>query len=355
MSTLKTTNLQNASAASPAIVLAADGSATAQLSSINGGPLAGARNRIINGDARIDQRAAVVTTSSTYFVDRWLLGVVTSGAVQVAQSSTAPTGFDNSLLFDVTTADTSIAAGEYGAVLQYIEGYNVADLAWGTASAKTVTLSFWVRSTTTGTYCVKLGNSAADRSYIAEYTVSAANTWEYKTITVPGDTGGTWLKTNGVGIGVVFTFATGSTFQTTANSWATGNFLGTSNQVNLLASASNEIRITGVQLEPGTVATPFERRSYGQELALCQRYFEAGTGLLFASYTGGSFGGGVLNYQFKATKRVAPTQVFTAGTGSGSVTTFSTSTFVDRFAMWWNGTATQGDYREFTFTSSAEL
>ena len=258
---------------------------TPTVPSLNGGPLAGTRNRIINGDMRIDQRGAVVTTDGAYTVDRWQLGFVTSGAVQSAQSGDAPTGFGNSLLFDVTTADTSIAAGEYGVLTQYIEGLTTSDLAWGTASAQTVTLSFWVKSTTTGTYCVSFRNSGNSRSYVATYSVASANTWEYKTITVSGDTSGTWLGTNAVGIAIAFCFAVGSTFQTTAGAWQASNFLATSAQTNLLASTANEIRITGVQLEPGTVATPFERRPIGTELALCQRYFQVLTSLRLTGNT----------------------------------------------------------------------
>jgi hypothetical protein len=254
-------------------VLAADGSATANLSSLNGGALSGARNRIINGDCRIDQRASIITTTGSYFTDRWVVYANTTGAYQCAQSGAAPAGFTNSILFDVTTADTSIGASEFALISQTIEGLNTSDLSWGSASAQAITLSFWVNSTTTGTYYISIRNSAGNRSYIAEYSVSSANTWERKTITVPGDTSGTWLTTNGAGIILTFTFATGSTYQTTAGSWQAGNFLGTSAQINLLASTANEIRITGVQLEPGSVATPFERRSYGAELALCQRYY----------------------------------------------------------------------------------
>ena len=287
-----------------------------QTSALNGGPLAGLRNRIINGDMRIDQRAAVVTTHNAYTVDRWHLAFATTGAMQCAQSSDAPASFSASLLFDVTTADTSIAAGEYGVLAQYIEGLNVSDFAWGTASAQTATLSFWVKSTTTGTYCVSFRNSGNNRSYVATYSVVSANTWEYKTITVPGDTSGTWLGTNAVGISIIFSFATGSTFQTTAGSWQAGNFLGTSAQTNLLASTANEIRITGVQLEPGTVATPFERRSFGQELALCQRYFYKPS----VSYTEQSYGGGVgagtfTQIYFPTQMRATPT--ITAAWSSG--------------------------------------
>ena len=293
-----------------------------QVANLNGGPLAGTRNRIINGDMRIDQRAAVVTTNGAYTVDRWQLGFSTTGAVQVAKSSDSPSTFSNSLLFDVTTADTSIAAGEYAALTQYIEGFNAADLAFGSATAQTVTLSFWIKSTTTGTYCVSLRNGANNRAFVAEYSVAAANTWEKKTITISGDTSGTWLTDNGVGISVAFAFACGSTFQTAANTWAAGNFLGTSNQVNLLASTANEARITGVQFEPGSVSTPFERRSYGQELALCQRYYEITSAATYADYTPGGVSN-VLYGSYAVEKRASPsltlsatTQINTAAVGA---------------------------------------
>jgi hypothetical protein len=325
MSTIKTTNLQNASAANPAFVLAADGSATANLSSLNGGPIAGSRNRIINGDCRIDQRASIVTTTGFYFTDRWIVYANTTGAYQCAQSGVAPAGFTNSILFDVTTADTSIGASEFALISQTIEGLNTSDFSWGSASAQAVTLSFWVNSTTTGTYYVSIRNSAGNRSYIAEYSVSSASTWERKTITVPGDTSGTWLTTNGAGIILTFTFAAGSTYQTTAGSWQAGNFLGTSAQTNLLASTANEIRITGVQLEPGTVATPFERRSYGAELALCQRYFWKSTGtLVIAGQTTGAYGqqqSMILPVEMRATPTVS------VPSGSCGITAVCTNSF----------------------------
>jgi hypothetical protein len=337
MSTIKTTNLQNASAASPAFVLAADGSATANLSSLNGGPIAGSRNRIINGDCRIDQRASIVTTTGSYFTDRWVVYANTTGAYQCTQSGVAPAGFTNSIFFDVTTADTSIGAGEFALISQTIEGLNTSDLSWGSASAQAITLSFWVNSTTTGTYYVSIRNSAGNRSYIAEYSVSSANTWERKTITVPGDTSGTWLTTNGAGIILTFTFAAGSTYQTTAGSWQAGNFLGTSNQVNLLASTANEIRITGVQLEPGSVATPFERRSYGAELALCQRYYQA------SGFLVNNAGSVYTNYFFKQTMRAVPTVTTSSSSPS--------STTVDGFYLGPVGSAIGG----VAITASAEL
>lgn len=240
--------------------------------SLNGGPLAGARNRIINGDMRINQRNAVVSTTATYTIDRWGLYFSNGGTVQVSQSQDAPSTFTHSLLFDITGVDSSVAVGDYAYVVQFIEGLNTSDLAWGTSSAQTVTLSFWVKSTATGTYCVSLGNGAGNRSYVSEYTISMANTWQKKTITVPGDTSGTWLTDTGKGMSVRFTFMCGTNYQTTPNAWVTGNYVGTNGQTNLYSSTSNECRITGVQLETGNTTTPFERRSYTTELTLCQRY-----------------------------------------------------------------------------------
>jgi len=245
-----------------------------RVKNLNGGQLAGARNRIINGDMRINQRTTAATTTGAFGVDRWSLGILSTGAVSLAGSTaTAPVGFTHSLYLDVTTADTSIAATEFVGINQLIEGFNVADLGFGTANAKTITLSFWIRSTTTGTYCVSFCNSGSTRSYVATYTINAANTWEYKTISITGDTSGTWLTDSGAGLTVRFAFAAGSNFQTTAGSWQAGNYTATSAQTNLMALNTNDAYISGVQLEVGSVATPFERRSYTQELALCQRYY----------------------------------------------------------------------------------
>ena len=275
MSTLKTTNLQNASAASPAFVLAADGSATANLSSVNGGALSGTRNRILNGDMRLDQRNAgtsVTPTADSYVIDRFSAGMTQASKMTFQQSSTAPAGFNNSLSVTVASAPT-VGSSDWFGFFHKIEGFNVADLGFGTASASTVTLSFWVRSSVTGTYGGSLMNSAQNRSYPYTYTISAANTWEKKTVTIAGDTSGTWLTTNGTGLLLIYSLGAGSTFLGTANAWGTTNALGTSGQINWVTNAGATFYITGVQLEPGSTATPFERRSYGQELALCQRYF----------------------------------------------------------------------------------
>jgi hypothetical protein len=235
------------------------------------------RNRIINGAMVIDQRNAgvAVTTNDTFPVDRFRLSFANStGAFSAQQTTTAPAGFVNSLKYTTTTADASLGATEYAILYQAIEGLNIADLGWGTASAKSVTLSFWVRSSVTGTFGGSLRNSAGNRSYPFTYTISAANTWEYETITIAGDTSGTWLTTNGVGIYLSFGMGVGSTLAGTAGAWAAANYIGATGAVNLIATLNADLYITGVQLEKGTQATSFEYRQYGQELALCQRYYQ---------------------------------------------------------------------------------
>jgi hypothetical protein len=235
------------------------------------------KNRIINGDMRIDQRnaGASVTVSNgtiTYITDRWNIYEDTSGAISAQQSTTVPTGFTNSFLTTVTSAGTA-TSGQLCRLQQKIEGFNVADLGFGTVNAQSITISFWARSSLTGTYCVNVRNSAVDRSYVATYTISSANTFEYKTITIPGDTSGTWLANNGTGLIVCWDLGSGSSANTTAGSWVAGNKENTSAQANWIGTASATFYITGVQLEQNTTATPFERRLYNQELANCQRYY----------------------------------------------------------------------------------
>jgi len=279
MSTLRATNLQHASASSPAIVLASDSTATAQLSSLNGGALAGARNRIINGDMRIDQRnagASVTGNNSVYTVDRWVIAASQNSKLTVQQNAgsvTPPVGFVNYLGITSSSAYT-VPVGELFNVCQFIEGFNTADLAWGTANAKSVVLSFWVRSSLTGTFGGAFTNNAQDRSYPFSYSISSANTWEQKTITVAGDTTGTWLTNNSSGIKLWFGLGVGSTNSGTAGAWAAAQYLSATGATSVVGTNGATFYITGVQLEPGSVATPFERRSYGQELALCQRYFQ---------------------------------------------------------------------------------
>ena len=312
MSTVKSTNFQHPSATDPAIVLAADGTASTTVSSVNGGALAGMRNRIINGGMDIAQRGTsfAAIANATYSMDRWQWAQDGAMVCTVSQSTDVPNNtFQSSYKVDVTTVDSSIAAGDYAVIVQQIEGYNVRDLI-GT----TFTLSFWVKSPKTGVHCAQVKNGAVDRTFVKEYTIVAANTWEYKTLTVSGGliTAGTWNWTNGIGLNVAFALAAGSTFQTTADAWQTGNFVATANQVNVMDNTANDFFITGVQLEPGAVATPFERRIFGQELALCQRYFEisqSNLSLFSGNVTSGSLYQALVG--FKQTKRASPTITLT--------------------------------------------
>ena len=241
------------------------------------GGFVGMKNRIINGAMMIDQRnaGAAISTTAGFPVDRFQMALTAAiGSTFTAQqSSTAPTGFPNSFVWTVGTAGT--ATGTQSARFnQLIEGYNVADMGFGASGASTFTLSFWVRASVTGTYCVFFNNEALDRSYVAEYTISASNTWEQKTITVAGDISGTWLKTNGTGIRVGWNLGDGPDRNTTAGSWVSGFYTRTSSQTNFIGNAGATFYITGVQLEKGSTATSFDYRPYGTELALCQRYFE---------------------------------------------------------------------------------
>jgi hypothetical protein len=234
----------------------------------------GFRNRIINGDMRIDQRnEGAAASSGSFIVDRfpWFKG--TSGATVTAQrSSTAPTGFVNSLVFTVSTG-SSPAAADINALWQMVEGTSMADFGWGSAGALTVTMSFWVRGSVTGTYSVSFRNNASDKFYLATYTVNTADTWERKTITIPGETSGTWLTTNGIGMQIVWDIGYGSDFNGTAGSWGSSVIRRTSGSVQLVANTGATLYVTGVQLEVGNAATEFERRSYSQELEMCFRYF----------------------------------------------------------------------------------
>jgi hypothetical protein len=225
----------------------------------------------------IDQRnaGASVTPTNQYTLDRWN-AIVSAGSKfsvqQNAGSVTPPVGF-SSYLGVTSLSSYSITSSDYFYLQQAIEGLNVADLAWGTANAQPITLSFWVRSSLTGTFGGALSNSAQNRSYPFSYTISSANTWEQKSIMVAGDTTGTWLTTNGIGLSVFFSLGTGATFSGTAGAWVGATDVSATGAVSVVGTNGATFYITGVQLEQNTSATPFERRMYGQELANCQRYF----------------------------------------------------------------------------------
>jgi hypothetical protein len=238
----------------------------------------GFKNRLINGRMSISQRGTSFSTRSGYTLDRWTVSIPTPTTVATTQSTDAPTGFTNSLLVTVTTG-AALASPNY--LVQFIEGNNVADCAFGTASAHTVTISFWVKSSVTGTFGGSLRNYTAApatsfRGYPFTYTISSANTWEQKSITIPGDGvggAGQW-NTGAEGSFSVF-FDLGSASLTgTANAWASANLIGvTGTQTSLMTGNGNTFYLTGVQLEKGSTATSFDYRPYGTELALCQRYY----------------------------------------------------------------------------------
>jgi hypothetical protein len=242
------------------------------------------RNRIINGDMRIDARnnGASVSTApdNAYTVDRWRYGVSQSSKMTVQQNAgsvTPPAGFTKYLGITSSSA-YSVTTNDYFRMAQAIEGFNVADLGWGSANAATVTLSFWVRSSLTGTFGGALTNANNNRSYPFTYTISAANTFEYKTVTIAGDTSGTWATDNTVGIQLQFGLGVGTTYSGTAGSWSANLYVSATGATSVVGTSGATFYITGVQLEAGSVATPFQRRSYGQELALCQRYFFVSSG-----------------------------------------------------------------------------
>lgn len=240
------------------------------------------RNKIIGGDFTLNpwQRGATFTGQPTaaFGADRWRTNFVTSAVVDVLKIADAPTATEAGIFtqhchqLNCTTADASIAAGDNMQVTQPIEGFNAASFGFGQAGTRYVTLSFWVKSTKAGVYCVSLRNSGANRSYVAEYTINSTGTWEKKTVTLAVDTTGTWLYDSGIGVNLAFALAAGSNFQTTAGAWYAGNYLATSNQVNWLDSNSAAFKLALVQLEAGQVATPFEVRYFSIEKTLCTRY-----------------------------------------------------------------------------------
>lgn len=280
--------------------------------------LYGFKNRILNGQMVIDQRNAGALMNpmadSTYYLDRWRASSSQASKLSIGQNAgsvTPPAGFTNYMGFTSLSA-YSITSTDIFGIAQNIEGFNVADLGWGTANAQPVTLSFWVRSSLTGTFGGSFRNSASSRSYPISYTISSANTWEYKTITVAGDTSGTWLTTNGIGILLFFSLGSGSTYSGTAGSWSGSVYTSSTGATSVVGTNGATFYITGVQLEKGSTATSFDYRPYGTELQLCQRYYAkmtAGTG----AYTG--FGVGYqettsvayIVFKYPTTMRSSPT------------------------------------------------
>ena len=237
----------------------------------------GVRNLIINGDMRIAQRGTTATPSTGtayYTVDRFNFRDQNTGAYTIDQSTDAPTNFTHSTKITVTAADTSIASGERYWISTILEGQNISHLNFGSSDAQTVTLSFYVKSSLTGTFSGALQNNDYNRGYAFEYTISSANTWERKTITIAGDTTGTWLTTNGVGLRIFWDLGAASDRQITSGSWQVSSASAATGASQVIANNGATFYITGVQLEVGDTATPFEHRPYDMELARCQRYFQ---------------------------------------------------------------------------------
>jgi hypothetical protein len=342
---------------------------------INGGSASGYtgyKNRIINGGMVIDQRnngASVNMSATVYPVDRWIAFEDTDGTMTAQRSSVAPAGFINSVLITTTSADSSLAAAQYARIFQSVEGLNVADLAWGTASAATVTLSFWVQSSLTGTFGGSVYNSAFNRSYPFSYTISAANTWEQKTVTIPGDTTGTWLTTNGIGLGINFGLGTGSTFSGTAGAWTGSGLLSPTGAVSVVGTNGATFYVTGVQLERGSNATSFEFRDYGRELIMCQRYLPAWTtggsaSSPFGICSGGGATSAFLPLYYPVTPRVYPSGITVSAVNhwqlAGNTTTnmafnASSLSFLEVAITVASGLASASAYRCFSNTASAYI
>ncbi len=328
-----------------------------------------ALNKIINGNMLVAQygtTGTAVAGGSYLACDRWKAWEASDAAVTVSQETDGPTGkFTKCLKYNITTADASITAAQFGMVRQMIEGHNIIDLGFGTASAQSVTISFWVKSSLTGSHGAALNNGNEDRSYPFAYTVSSANTWEYKTVTIPGDTSGTWDTDSTAGMIVTFGLGAGTDYQGTADAWQAGNKFQPSSTVQNIGTISNW-NVTGVQLEAGGAASNFEQLQYGQQFALCQRYhqvMEAGVNAYSTT--------GITGFSFSTHMRAAPTLTFSFGgvanrvyridTGatsdlSVSATVITDNNFVSLYASSpgsWAGAAGVG-FRS-TFVFSAEL
>ena len=276
------------------------------------------RNRLINGAMTISQRNGTTATAwaNAYDLDRWSTSQVSDAVGTVQQiNSGGPAGFPSFRRIAVTTADASLSSTQYQwAAVQNIEGYNVADLAWGTADAKSITIQLAVRSTKAGTFSVGIGVGSPAQYIFQNVTISAANTWETKSVTFLGNTTTAPVSTtNGNGISLYIVTAAGTAYQGTANAWTTSVHLASSSNSNFLDTVGTTFDITGVQLEVGSAATPFERRDYGRELQLCQRYFTnswAGSGKWYTSTNCTIYG------RFPVTMRIAPTVTVAASPGN---------------------------------------
>jgi hypothetical protein len=326
----------------------------------------GFKNRIINGNMVIDQRNAGAsfspTTTSGYSLDRWVARITQNSKLTIQQNAgsvTPPAGFTNYL--GVTSSSAySVLSTDVFTLAQAIEGFNVADLNFGSASAATVTLSFWVRSSLTGSFGGALINSASNRSYPFSYTINAANTWEQKTVTIAGDTSGTWLTNSSTGIEVRFGLGAGSNYTGTANTWGTANAAQPPSTVSVVGTNGATFYITGVQLEKGSTATSFDYRDYGRELMMCQRYYyKISTQSIYGIRYGGTspFFNTGFPVTMRATPTVTPTLVSTIFTSAGTVSSLPIKdTTADSVSIQVNTSNVSVDFGiTYNYTASIEL
>ena len=314
MSTIKVNSIKNTSTDDGGIAIDNSGHVQVDGQQL---PTAGAlshRNLIANGNFRIDQRnggASITTSAGNNFpVDRWLLYDAAGSDFTSEQDTDAPTGHDFSLLV-TSAAATSPGANDYYFVCQRIEGNNVAHLNFGSSDAQTVAISFYVKSSLTGTFSGALGNASFNRAYPFTYSISSANTWEQKTVTIAGDTAGTWATNNTTGLQVLWDLGSGTNRVGTAGAWVGSDHRGVSSSTQIVATSGATFRLAGVQLEVGEKATPFEHRSYGDELARCQRYFQLGDHAVGRTTSTSNF---ELLYGFPVDMRTGPTAALETNT-----------------------------------------
>lgn len=321
------------------------------------------RNRIINGAMVLDQRnagASVTSTSNPFTLDRWQAFGAPGAKYTVQQNAgsvTPPVGFSKYLGVTSSSAYT-VTSGDYFFLTQHIEGFNVADLNFGSANASTVTLSFWVRSSLTGTFGGSLANGAENRSFPFTYTISTANTWEYETITIAGDTTGTWATGNTSGLEVNFGYGVGSGLSGTANgTWQAGDYRSATGTTSVVGTNGATWQVTGVQLEAGTTASPFEYRQIGTEESLCQRYYyrvkaNSGGGGLFGVGWCRSTTEASVSIPYPTAMRTNPTALEQSGTAANYQLVFAASAAaLSAVPVFGGETTTQGTRIDTTVAS----
>jgi hypothetical protein len=325
---------------------------------VNSAGLYGFKNRIINGAMVIDQRnagAAITPVNGQYTVDRFQFNGTQASKFTCGQGSGgSPAGFSNYLAFTSASA-YAVGASDSFSIQQKIEGYNIADLGWGTADAKTVTLSFQVYSSLTGTFGGSIANNGGSRTYPFSYSIPAANTWTTISVTIAGDTTGTWLTTNGVGLSVRFGLGSGSTFTGTAGAWATANFVSATGATSVVGVSGATFYITGVQLEKGSTATSFDYLDYGRSLMQCQRYYFK----YISSSVAAAFGSGYASSttvarvltQFPVPMRDVPSALEQSGTAANYELVYLTASTACNSVPVFTAASTFNAYTQFSVAS----